>query len=195
MSNDGDPPLQPQLAVLVREFEQASERLRRLAWDLDASQWAHRPAESRWSVAECVAHVNLASSAYLPLLRDGIDRARRLGTRRRRYHRDIVGWLLWRGAGPPVRTRVRTTAAFVPSGAMEKTAILTDFGRLQNEQIACVRDANGLPIDRVTLVSPFSARIKYSLYSAMTILPRHQHRHLWQAEQVAESLRTGRINA
>jgi hypothetical protein len=31
--------------------------------------------------------------------------------------------------------------------------------------------------------SPFSDKLKYSVYSALTILPRHQHRHLLQAER------------
>jgi hypothetical protein len=26
--------------------------------------------------------------------------------------------------------------------------------------------------------------VRYNLYSCFTILPRHQHRHLWQAERV-----------
>jgi len=26
--------------------------------------------------------------------------------------------------------------------------------------------------------------VRYNLYACFTILPRHQHRHLWQAERV-----------
>jgi len=51
------------------------------------------------------------------------------------------------------------------------------------------READGLPVDRIRIASPFDARLKYSLYAALTILPRHQHRHLWQAERVLEGLR------
>jgi hypothetical protein len=32
--------------------------------------------------------------------------------------------------------------------------------------------------------SPFNEKVKYNLYSCLTILPPHQHRHLWQAEQI-----------
>jgi hypothetical protein len=46
------------------------------------------------------------------------------------------------------------------------------------------RDVDGLPVDRIKITSPFDARLKYNLYAALTILPRHQHRHLWQAERV-----------
>jgi hypothetical protein len=34
--------------------------------------------------------------------------------------------------------------------------------------------------------------LRYNLYSCFTILPSHQHRHIWQAEQVLERLRRTR---
>lgn len=60
-----------------------------------------------------------------------------------------------------------------------------DFERLQADVIACVRAADGLPIDHIKLMSPFDPRVKYNLFAALTIIPRHQHRHLLQAERAA----------
>ena len=51
-----------------------------------------------------------------------------------------------------------------------------------------MRDAEGLAIDRVRIPSPFNPRIQYNAWSALVIIPRHQHRHLWQAEQVWQHL-------
>ncbi len=31
----------------------------------------------------------------------------------------------------------------------------------------------------------------YNLFACLTILPRHQHRHLWQAEQAWQALQKG----
>ena len=47
------------------------------------------------------------------------------------------------------------------------------------------RQADGLPLDRILVESPFDARVRYNLYSALVMLPRHQHRHLDQAEAAA----------
>jgi hypothetical protein len=174
----------PQLEDIVREFESASARLRALHRGLAADAWSRRPAPERWSPAECVAHLNLTSIVMLPLVRQGLAHARR--SRRAagaRYRRDIVGWLLWRAASSPGRFKSRTTAAFVPSGARPVEEIVAEFDRLQAEQIAVTREADRLPIDRVKMTSPFNAKIRYNVFSALSILPRHQHRHLWQAEQ------------
>ena len=53
-----------------------------------------------------------------------------------------------------------------------------------------MRAAQDLPIDRVKMASPFDGRVKYNLYAAMTIVPRHQHRHLLQAERAARIVHT-----
>ena len=34
------------------------------------------------------------------------------------------------------------------------------------------------------MTSPFNARMRYNLYAGFSTLPRHQHRHLQQAERV-----------
>ena len=176
-----------QLQAIVDEFDSARARLHVLGGTVPPDGWTRRSEPARWSVGECVAHLNLTSSAYLPILDEALAGARRLSGPDRlfqgRYRRDFAGWFLWKTMGPPVRFRVKTTAAFVPAGNGAPARLIAEFERLQDEQIARVRDADGLPIDRIKIASPFNARLKYNLYACLTMLPRHQHRHLWQAEQ------------
>ena len=173
-----------QLEEIVAEFESASVRLRELGRRLAPTQWRRRPAPKSWSPAESVAHLNLTAIAMVPLIRQGLEEARRLQrSPGARYRRDIVGWLLWRSISTPGRFKAKTTPAFVPSGDRPVEEITAEFDRLQADQIAVTRQAEGLPIDRVKIVSPFNASVRYNMFSALSILSRHQHRHLWQAEQ------------
>ena len=176
--------MHPQLAAIAAELRDARARLHRLVADVPGGAWNVRPRPDRWSPAECVEHLNLTTRAFLPPIDAALDGARALGTPAAgRYRRDPLGWLLWRTMGPPVRFRARTTAAFVPGAPAEPAASLADFDHLQDELLRRVAAADGLPIDRVRLASPFGAGVRYDLYSALSILPRHQHRHLWQAER------------
>jgi DinB superfamily len=185
--------MHPQLQSVTDEFAAAQERLHALSVSLPEEWWAKRADPARWSVGECVAHLNLTAEAYLPLVRRGIEEGARLGGEvPARFRRDPTGWLLWRLAGPPVRHRVRTTAPFVPAGSEPRAHALGHFDRLQAEQVCCVRQADGLPLGAIRITSPFDPRMRYNLYSCLTILPRHQHRHIWQAEQVLERLRRKR---
>jgi hypothetical protein len=65
---------------------------------------------------------------------------------------------------------------------------VAEFDRWQADQLTCVRHADDLPLSRLWISSPFNRRIRYNVYAGLTILPRHQHRHLWQAEQVWATL-------
>ena len=81
--------------------------------------------------------------------------------------------------------KVKTTPPFLPQGGQSRTALLSEFVRLQGDIITLIRAADGLPLDRVKIVSPFGGRMKYSAYSGLVIIPRHQHRHIDQAQEAA----------
>jgi hypothetical protein len=173
-----------QLAEIIEEFEAATEHLRRLEAGYTNEEWLRRPVEGGWSAAECVAHLNLTSEAYIGLLDEGLRRARELHQQAPpRFRRDVVGWLIWRSVRPEARMRAKTSPGFIPVAADDKVKLRADFERRQREQIAFVRAADGLPIHLVKIGSPFAERVRYSLYSGFTILPAHQHRHLAQAQR------------
>jgi DinB family protein len=179
----------PQLQAITDEYESAGVRLRRLLETVPAERWAERPAPERWSIAECVGHLNLTTEGFRPLVEAALAEGRRRGgPAPEHYRRDFVGWLMWRTAGPPARVRVKTTARFVSQSTAPARGLVTEFERLQAEQLRWVAAADGLPLGSLQITSPFNARLKYNLYSLLTILPRHEHRHLWQAEQAWQAL-------
>jgi hypothetical protein len=175
-----------QLSAIVQDLQAVEQRLRQLHSWLPHDAWSQAPAPGRWSPAECVAHLNLTSSAMLPLRHEGLRKASRspIGPPSR-YRRDIVGWVIWKLIAPANRWRTRTIRAFVPSGEESPDTVMAEFSRLQSEVIACVRAADGLPVDHVTVRSPFDGRVTYNLYSALTLIPRHQERHAVQAERAS----------
>lgn len=173
-----------QVAEIVAELHAAQAHLHQLATTIPADRWTVRPDPARWSPAECVEHLNITGRTYLPILEDGLARARALGgPAPARYRRDPLGWLLWRSMGPPVRLRTKTPAAFIPSARVPLAALVAEFDRLQAEQIRLAEAADGLPLQRVRVRSPFAERVQYNLYSCLTLLAPHQERHLWQAER------------
>ena len=182
--------MHPELEEIVREFESAATRLHDLERTVPSESWSRRPSPESWSPSECVAHLNLTSVAMLRQVREGLDEARRLQQEApARYRRDLIGWLLWKSISSPGRFKSKTTPAFVPTSDRPIAEIIAEFDRLQVDQIAVARDADGLPIDRVKMVSPFNASVRYNIFSALSSLPRHQHRHLWQAEQAGRATR------
>src|SRR5438034_3540167 len=116
-----------QLDLVADEYRSAQARLHELVRAVPEERWGRRADPARWSVAECVAHLNLTSLAYVPLLHDGVARARMLEPRPPgRYRRDLVGWLLWKTMGPPVRVRLKTIARFLPSSAVAPAVLVAE---------------------------------------------------------------------
>jgi DinB superfamily len=184
--------VQEQLTTIVESLESAQARLRALADKFSDKDWSRRPGPDRWSAAGCVEHLNLTSRAYLPLLRDATARAREIGGAPRKHYRpDPLGWFMSMMIGPMRHVGkfklvpVKTTAPFVPKGGQPRDQILSEFVRLQADLVTLIRFADGLPLDAVKIVSPFGVGMKYSAYSALVIVARHQHRHIDQAEQAA----------
>ena len=184
--------LHPQLERIAGELADARRRAHEIATPLSAELWRTRPGPDQWSVAECLIHLNLTSRAFLPLIRDALTRGRdlkRFGTGP--YRRDPVGWFVYWLTNPPVRFRVKTTAPFVPAAVEPKDRVLEAFDTLGEQMVDCVREADGLDLGRLRIVSPFDSRLKYNLYSSLRIIPAHQRQHLLQAEQAFRALGPG----
>jgi hypothetical protein len=179
------------LAAIVRDLEAAQRRLHELVAATPGDRWARRASPESWSVSECVSHLNLTSKAYIPLLRDAFAEAKVAGLPApQRYRRDFMGWLVSVFAGPLPRIgrrrlgRAKTIPRFVPGGELDRATVVAEFDALQRQLVELARGAEGRPLEQMRIASPFDSRVSYNAYSALVILPRHQQRHLWQAEHV-----------
>jgi hypothetical protein len=176
--------IHPQLAEIAAQFAANSARARRLLDSLDDARFQARRDPTRWSAAECLAHLTLTAQAYVSLIDAALARG---GTASGvpRYRRDIAGWLLSTLLEPPVYIRTKTIAAFVPASAGTRAEVGADFARSQTELVRRLERASGRDLNRLKIVSPFNARLSYNVYSAFRVLAAHQRRHLWQAERAA----------
>src|SRR4029078_10649924 len=126
-----------ELAAIEQEFESALIRLHELRAKVPPAIWMRRPAPDRWSPGECVAHLNLSSASMVPLVRAGIEEARRRGVSvPARYRRDFLGWLLWKGLGFSGRFKTTAIPAWVPSGDRHPDDLVAEFERWQTPQHA-----------------------------------------------------------
>lgn len=177
--------LPKELWFIRHELRGTLERVLDLAEFVAPDIWVKRPEEGRWSVGECIVHLNLTSQAYLPIIRDAIKDARERGLRGRSVYRfDLAGWFFYLLIKPPVRFRIKTAPSFEPLQVGSQEEVLREFGTSQFELISILSDVQDLAIQKIKIRSPFDSRVHYNLYSAFRLIAVHQQRHLWQAEQV-----------
>lgn len=185
--------MRSELAGLVESCEYARDEVTRLAGEYSAEEWSRRPLAEAWSAAECIAHLNLTSAAYEPRVEEALQEARAKGRPSPdRLRLDLLGWLVYRSIRPTSKMRARTSARFEPVNAGGRDLQVAEFSEWQEKQIEWIRSADGLPIHRVKMASPFADRVRYSLYSGLVALVTHQLRHIAQAER---ALAAARANA
>jgi hypothetical protein len=172
------------------ELNAATEQARRLIDTTDGRLFTVRPNPQSWSASECIAHLNLSTELFLPVLGPSIDDAqKRKIVAKKPPKMDVLGRVLRWFLEPPIRQRVKTSAPFVPKSIRAKSESFAEFVALQHRLIDLARAARGIDLGKPRIVSPFDKRVRYNLYSAFLIVAAHQRRHLWQAEQAVASLR------
>jgi hypothetical protein len=175
----------PQLMNILSELDAATARAKAVAERAGDERWTTRPAPSSWSVGECIDHLNRSSEVYFPLFEQALSDAPEASPRRLR--RDFFGWLLCMTLEPPVRMKVKTADRFVPPPDIgSRREVMDRFEALQDRVRDFVARSDGVDVARIKLRSPFAEKLKYSMYSALRIIPVHQRRHLWQAERALE---------
>lgn len=185
--------LSQSLASVRNELDATTARLHAMTDTLDDASWRAKPGERRWSAAECVQHLNQTSRAFVPLIEEALRQGRAEGrTRSDGSHRlGLIGYFVVRQNEPPVKhnRRVKTAAAFATPGVRPIADAVGEYESLQRRLIQLLVESEGLDIAKIKVRSPFYSRLRYSVYFAFRLIPAHQRRHLWQAEEALKHVR------
>src|SRR5450432_590487 len=130
-----------------------------------------RPESDCWSVAECLEHLSLSSESVLKQTSD----ARHLAGERQifgtaPYKMDKIGRLLNWTMRPPVRIKFRTSEKFQPNPILVFEDTLPRFLSLQEQLKTEIANVEGLDLNRVTVQSLTSKRVRYNLFSCFVLV-------------------------
>jgi hypothetical protein len=182
--------LPAELAEYLRQIQEIERDADRLTEGLTDEQFNWRPAPGKWSIAECISHLNVVGWRHLPKFDEAMSRAHRhklYGSGP--FHYGYVGRWMIRSSEPPVKTRMKAPKSAAPLSFRPRRELLREFGELQEEFAERIRLANGLDLARVKVESPFLRMFKFSLGVGFAFLLAHERRHLWQAGQVRDDAR------
>lgn len=155
-----------------------------LVGSLAPDQFNWQPAPDRWSIGQCVEHLNLTTERYLPVLHQAEENARARGLLRPGPFAlgFVESWFV-RMMEPPPRRRIRTRAAFVAQSQLDPARTLERFRSLNAQLGDCMRKAEGIDLKDVKVRSQFGP-VSWTLNGTFLMLLAHERRHVWQARQV-----------
>jgi hypothetical protein len=163
-----------------------------IAGGLTSERFHQRPAPNRWSIAECLEHLNLTAKAFIPAFDAAIQSARGRGlTSDGPFAYPLLERLFIASLDAPARIRMRARSGFLPppaSPARSADSVLHEFDEWQNAVSERLRAADGLDLRRARMQSPVASVLKYSLGCGFAAFMAHERRHLWQARTVRNEL-------
>ena len=173
------------LAGYLLQLDEIDADTGKLLWGLTESQFHWSPMAARWSIAQCVVHLEIIGTRYLPSLDETIERAEAENLLSRGPYRYgfLERWIV-HATEPPPRIRLRTPSSTRPPDDRLLADVTGNFRLLQDELRKRIRAANGLDLARAKVTSPFVKALKMGLGPCFAFLLAHERRHLWQARQV-----------
>jgi DinB superfamily len=173
------------LADFLFQLDEIDSNAGKLLAELTENQFHWSPGASRWSIEQCVVHLNIMGRRYLPALDETINRAsaEHLFTRGPFHYGFVERWIA-RATEPPPGIRLRTPVAIRPPNDEPLAGVRETFHLVQEELRKRIRASNGLDLAREKVISPFVQSLKMGLGPCFAFLLAHERRHLWQAGQM-----------
>lgn len=187
--------LPPDLQNLLDAIDAADHRGAAIAARVTDEELQWKPDQGRaWSIAECLDHLATINAIYLRAIRDGVESARRRGWRRRGPAQPgFIGRKFVALLEPPVTRKLRAPEGALPRPMRSRDEILRDYHAAHDEARRLIADCADIDAARATFRNPFVRWIRFSIATGLHVVPAHDRRHLWQAEQVEKALRSQRV--
>jgi hypothetical protein len=176
--------------TILNQLQDIRRRAQELAAGLSAEQLRRRPDPAKWSIAECLAHLNTTAAGYQPLIDAAIRRGRENKVLSKGpFKPGPLGGLLKWIAEPPPKFRMRAPKKILPPSSIADPAqVIAEFMRVQDEWERLARECDGLDLEKVKCDSPFPPLPRLRLCAPIPWMLAHERRHLLQAEKVKAAI-------
>ena len=181
-------PLPGSLGDLVEQIDAIRTRMEAITAGKSSEALNWRPAGNRWSIAECVEHLNLTADMLLPEVDKSIAAGvpAEPGTEGVSRHSMVFGWLL-PVIEPPPKRRFKAKPDLTPRPDLDAERVIGRFGKVQDEIVERLERARGIDLTRTKVRHPLIRLMSFRLGNIFVTIAAHERRHLWQAEQVTQA--------
>jgi hypothetical protein len=176
---------------LSQELQDIRKRTEQLVNNLSADELARRPDPAKWSIAECISHLNLTAATIQPK----IDSAIKQGKENKivgqgPFKSGLAGSLVLWIAEPPPKFKIKAPKKILPPASIgDPSQVIGEFMRIQDEWARLAREADGLNLDKIKVSVDFRGLPPIRLGAMIPWMMAHQRRHLLQAEGVKQQIR------
>lgn len=151
---------------------------------LSEKQINWKPSPDSWSIAECISHLINSNALYLSKI-ESILTSNSSGSEKDFYYKQsFVGKMIVKGVDPVNVRKSKTFKVFYPDASDIRKSIIDDYSASSKKFIELADKLRHLDLKRIKLSSPVNKLLRMNLGDPLIIIPKHDERHLNQAERV-----------
>ena len=183
--------LSSDIAMLIAEIEANQSHAESITHGLTREQFNWRPEPGRWSIAQCISHLNVCDGMDLSPLKEAVAQGRTKGkTGEGPFTYGFLARKFVASMEPsPATRKVRAPRAYVPPPEADLASALAEFKRIGGELRRIAESADGLHLTKVKTKMPvlppvLRPFVRMALGARFLLITTHDRRHLMQAEAV-----------
>lgn len=156
---------------------------------LSDDQLNRGPGPGKWSVGQCLEHLNIVGGLYLPVISRKIKAARERGS----TPADVVahgyfGQKMTEAMRVPATEKpMKTPQQYAPSGMRLPRTVLEVFGRQLDELAGLIEQTRTVNANAIRVPNPIIPLLLPRLTDVLELLVEHMKRHVAQAERVLDA--------
>ena len=167
---------------LTDQLDSISNQVNQNFSSLNADQLNWKPSSEKWSIAQCLDHLFVANSKFIPLFDEILQNG---------YHptwwqrfspfSGFFGNSMVKSLGPIPKRKYKTPEIFRPSSSNIHGEILDKFQKQQQDLKTKFSSLLTIEPDKMIIRSPVTKFITYSVQHALELIAGHEQRHVNQA--------------
>ena len=151
---------------------------------LSLNQINWKPGSKIWSIGECIKHLVIINELYLKKMKEFVIKDTSNPNEDFNYSQSFIGKLLTKRVDPENFKKLKTFKVFDPLVSSSSKSVVQDYALIMKGFIEMVKDMNGINLKKIKFSSPVSKSIRLNLGDPLIFIPKHDERHLVQAERI-----------
>ena len=150
-----------------------------------------KPSDEKWSIAECLEHLNLTLDIYIPQMMEIIKQKEEFGHQKENFKHSFIGKIAVKSMEPKPDKRItfkmNTINKLTPKlSKSDKNEILDIFLNFQESILKVIDGLHEMSLTKPKIVTAAGPILKMNIGDALHFMVAHNQRHILQAQNVLQ---------
>ena len=179
------------LNFLKEETQRIIETVKSEFQNLNPELFNTKPSDEKWSIAECLQHLNLTLDIYIPQMMEIIKQKEKFGNQKEYFKHSFIGKMAVKSMEPKpdksITFKMKTFNKLSPKlSKSDKNEILDIFLNFQESILNVIDGLHKMSLIKPKIVTAAGPILKMNIGDALHFMVAHNQRHILQAQNVLQ---------